>query len=536
MRQLILTICITFLYLSGFAQTPGSDVTKSYYKLVRLFGYIDQQYVDTVNLPMLTDKAIIEVLKNLDPHSTYLSKDDFKSANEALEGNFEGVGVEFNILNDTLIIVSPVSGGPSERVGIQSGDRILSVDEKNIAGIGLKNEDVYKLLRGTRGTKVKLGIERKGEKELLMFEVTRDKIPIYSVDASYEVRPGLGYIKLSRFAITSMKEIQEAFGKFKTPLESLILDLRGNSGGVLPISIQIADQFLEANRVIVSTEGLHIPPMPEYSTRNGLYKKGKLIVLIDEGSASASEIVAGAIQDWDRGILIGRRSFGKGLVQQQLPLGDGSYIRLTIARYHTPSGRVIQRPYVKGEKDKYDEDFLKRFKDGELYSIDSLHLPDSLRFQTMISKRTVFGGGGIMPDIYVPYDTTSYSQYYGKLVRSGILNRFVLSYMDKNRAKLLQTYKTFEDYEQQYTVTDSFLNELVSYAEKEKLPRDEKGLATSGEELRIMMKALVARDLWSMNEYFRIVNTTRDNDFKKALDVLDRWDYYTRELDLPSNE
>lgn len=534
MRKIILTLFICLISTASFAQQKGEDLNESYYKFARLLGYINMQYVDTVNISKLTEKAVIEVLKNLDPHSTYVSKEDFKSANEQLEGNFEGIGVEFNILNDTLVVVSPVSGGPSEKVGIQAGDRILAVDDKPIAGVKIKNEDVFKVLRGAKGTKVNLTIQRKGVKELLSFVVTRDKIPIYSVDAAYEVRPGVGYIKLSRFASTSMKEIRESFEKFSTTPEALILDLRGNSGGILGISIQLADQFLDEKKIVVYTEGVHTPKLVEYSTKNGFYKTGKLVILIDEGSASASEIVSGAVQDWDRGILIGRRTFGKGLVQQQLPLGDGSYIRLTIARYHTPTGRVIQRPYESGKIDKYYEDYAKRFSNGEFYGKDkdSTLFPDSLTYKTLAKERTVYGGGGIMPDIFVPYDTTSYSQYYGKLWRSGILNRFVLSYVDENRKLLQASYPTFEEFNSKFIITNDLLEQLIKYAEKEELARNDEDLETSKDEISIMIKALIARDLWTSSEYFRIVNAKRDDDFEKALDVIDRWDYYTKQLEL----
>ena len=532
MRKFIFALFICFTSTISFAQQQEGDINESYYKFARLLGYIDMQYVDTVNIPKLTEKAVIEVLKNLDPHSTYVSKEDFKAANEQLEGNFEGIGVEFSILNDTLVVVSPVSGGPSEKVGIQAGDRILAVDDKPIAGIGIKNEEVFKHLRGAKGTLVNLTIQRKGVNELLSFVVTRDRIPIYSVDAAYEVRPGVGYIKLSRFASTSMREIKESIEKFSSTPEALILDLRGNSGGILGISIQLADQFLDEKKIIVYTEGVHTPKLVEYSTKNGFYKTGKLIVLIDEGSASASEIVSGAIQDWDRGILIGRRTFGKGLVQQQLPLGDGSYIRLTIARYHTPTGRVIQRPYENGKLDKYYEDFAKRYSNGELYSKDSIQFPDSLTYRTLVKERTVYGGGGIMPDIFVPYDTTSYTQYYGKLWRSGILNRFVLSYVDNNRSSLQEKYPTFDEFNSKFEVSSSLLEQLVIFAEKEKLERNDNDLKTSKDEINTIIKALIARDLWTSNEYIRIINATRDDDFKKAMDVIDRWDYYVNQLGL----
>ncbi|MDR0661137.1 MAG: S41 family peptidase, partial [Prevotellaceae bacterium] len=473
MRKFIFTFFICLVGIVSFAQQKGEDINESYYKFARLLGYINMQYVDTVNIPKLTEKAVIEVLKNLDPHSAYVSKEDFKAANEPLEGNFEGVGVEFSILSDTLVVVASLFGGPSEKVGIQAGDRILAVDDKPIAGVGIKNEEIFKLLRGAKGTKVNLTIQRKGSKDLLSFVVTRDKIPIYSVDAAYEVRPGVGYVKLSRFASTSMREILESFEKFSSTPEALILDLRGNSGGILGISILLADQFLDEKKIIVYTEGTHTPELVEYSTKNGFYKTGKLVVLIDEGSASASEIVSGAIQDWDRGILIGRRTFGKGLVQQQLPLGDGSYIRLTIARYHTPTGRVIQRPYENGKIDKYYEDYAKRFSNGEFYGKDSIEFPDSLKYKTLVKERTVYGGGGIMPDIFVPYDTTSYSRYYGKLWRSNILNRFVLSFVDDNRKSLQADYPSFEEFNNKFVVADSMLERLIEFAEKEDLKRNE---------------------------------------------------------------
>jgi carboxyl-terminal processing protease len=312
----------------------------------------------------------------------------------------------------------------------------------------------------------------------------------------------------------------------------VILDLRGNLGGILGVSIQLVDQFLDEKKIVVYTEGVHTPKLVEYSTKSGFYKAGKLVVLIDEGSASASEIVSGAIQDWDRGILIGRRTFGKGLVQQQLPLGDGSYIRLTISRYHTPTGRVIQRPYESGKIDKYYEDYAKRFSNGEFYGKDSIQFPDSLTYKTLEKGRTVYGGGGIMPDIFVPYDTTSYSPYYGKLWRMGILGRFVLSYVDSNRKSLQELYPTFEEFNAKFEVDSSLLEQLVTFAEKEKVERSDDDLQTSKHEINIMIKALVARDLWTSNEYFRVVNATRDNDFKKAMGVIDRWDYYINQLGL----
>jgi carboxyl-terminal processing protease len=475
--------------------------------------------VDTAHIHKLVEKAIVNTLRNLDPHSVYLSADDVKAANEPLEGNFEGIGVEFNILFDTLTVVSPIAGGPSEMVGIKAGDRIVSVDGKNIAGTGLKTNDVYKMLRGPKGTVVNLAIVRRGGAEVLQFQVIRDKIPIFSLDAAYEVKPGLVYLRLNRFSMTSIQEIKDALSKFKKKPSKMILDLRDNSGGVLQASIDLANQFFDRGYLLVYNEGLHWPKTMEISTEEGFFKKGKLAVLIDEGSASASEIVAGAIQDWDRGTLIGRRSFGKGLVQQLMPLPDGSQIRLTVARYHTPTGRAIQRPYDAGHIEKYYDDLYKRYSNGEIYSKDSIHFPDSLKYYTLKEKRLVYGGGGIMPDVFMPLDTTYYSVYYSRLVRLGLLQQFVLQYMDENRADLKKQYKKFADFDRKYEVDEALFESLLSYAENQKLPRNNDDIAISAPQMKILLKAHIARNLWGANAYFEIVNK-HDKVFQKAMELL----------------
>lgn len=396
-NTIIIVFTATLLSLTTFGQ--GSS-NLSIYKVVRFLQYVSSDYVDTINIDKLADDAIIEILRNLDPHSVYITKEDVRAMNEPLEGNFEGIGVEFNILNDTLMVVNPIPGGPSERVGIMAGDRIVDIDGTKVAGIGLKNSDVFKMLRGTKGTNVTVQIMRKGLAELLEFNITRDRIPIYSLDAAYMVQPRIGYIKLNRFALTTEEEFLEALNKLKKErMQDLILDLRGNGGGFLNASVALADHFLDDNKLIVYTEGRTSPKTDFMSTRNGEFKKGRLVILIDEGSASASEIVAGAVQDWDRGIIIGRRSFGKGLVQNQLPLPDGSMIRLTVARYHTPTGRVIQKPYNFGELESYYNDLNIRYQKGEYFSVDSIAIPDSLKYQTLQKSRVVYGGGGIMPEI-----------------------------------------------------------------------------------------------------------------------------------------
>ncbi len=488
--------------------------------------FVSADYVDTLDIDKMAEEVIVKTLQNLDPHSVYISKEDVRAMNEPLEGKFEGIGVEFNILNDTLMVVNPIPGGPSERVGIFAGDRILTIDGKNVAGIGLKNSDVFKMLRGDKGTKVTVEIKRKGLAELIEFTITRDKIPIHSLDASYMIDSRIGYIKLNRFALTTEEEFIEALSELKKQnVQDLILDLRGNGGGYLNASVALADHFLQNHKLIVYTEGRSNPRTDFNATASGEFTKGRLVVLIDQGSASASEIVAGAIQDWDRGIIIGRRSFGKGLVQNQLPLPDGSMIRLTVARYHTPTGRVIQKPYNTSELDEYYNDINERYANGELFNVDSITIPDSLKYQTLVKGKAVYGGGGIMPDIFIPFDTTFYSEYYGKMIRMGILNQFVHTYVDNNRKVLQDKYTNFKKFDQKFQITDKIMDELVTFAENSKLPSDTEGLKTSGDEMRKQLKALIAQSLFSTNQYFQIVNQN-NMALQKAIEVLNNWDSY----------
>jgi carboxyl-terminal processing protease len=526
MKKIIYLSFALLLSLPVAAQT-NPEVSESYQKFARLLLYIDGHYVDSAGVNKLTEKAIISTLRNLDPHSTYLNADEFKASNEPLEGNFEGVGIEFNILNDTLTVVSPISGGPSQAVGVRAGDRIIAVDNENIAGIGLQNARVLKLLRGAKGTKVALTIVRKGAPQPLHFTVVRDKIPIHSVDAAYEVQPGMAYIRLGRFSLTTMDEMKDALKKkFKKAPTSMILDLRDNSGGVFKTSVELCNQFFDADRLLVYTEGLRYPKTLELSGADGFFKTGRLVVLLDEGSASASEIVAGCIQDWDRGILIGRRSYGKGLVQQLLPFADGSQIRLTVARYHTPTGRVIQRPYNAGETDKYYAELYRRALRGELYSRDSIHFPDSLKYYTLAKQRTVYGGGGIMPDIFMPHDTTAYSEYYARISRAGHFNQFVMEYVDSQRSRLEQKYKTFAAFDEQFHISGELFEQFLAYAEKQGIARDPKGLEISGDEMRLQLKALLARTLWGVSEYYEVYNKRFDKEFIKAVEVLNNYENY----------
>jgi carboxyl-terminal processing protease len=530
MKNILARISVVIILCIAINMQSSSQVfTKEEFKYIRFLEYLERFYVDSVNTDKIVEEAIIHQLEEMDPHSTYISKEDFDKMNEPLQGNFEGIGISFNILRDTLFVITPIVGGPSEKLGILAGDRIVKVDGKNIAGIGITNENVYSLLRGAKGTKVIVSILRRNEPALLDFTIVRDKIPINSIDASYVVGDGLGYIKLSRFAMTSTEEFLAAAQDLKKKgATNLILDLTGNSGGYLDVAASLADQFLDDKKLIVYTQGLHAPREEKLAGEEGLFEKGKLIVLIDEGSASASEIVAGAIQDWDRGILIGRRSFGKGLVQRQLVLPDESVIRLTIAHYYTPSGRSIQKSYVKGTED-YEKEIYNRYEHGEFNTADSIKFQDTLKFKTLIKQRTVYGGGGIMPDIFVPVDTSSYSNYFRDLIRKGILNQFVLQYVDKNRDYLKKTYTDFAKFNKEFNVDSVLFADLNSYAQNAGLKFVQHDFDISENQLKISIKAYIARDIWSASEFYEIMNQN-DKNFLKAVEVMKNWDEYQKKL------
>jgi carboxyl-terminal processing protease len=511
------------------AQSFSQLFTEDFVKLSRSLGYISAYYVDSVDSEQLVEDAIISMLKELDPHSVYIPADEVREMNEPLEGNFEGIGIQFNILNDTIYVIAPISGGPSEKVGLRAGDRIVEVDGENVASINITTNGVRDRLLGEKGTKVKVGIKRKGVDELLHFTIVRDKIPIYSVDAAYIINNDVAYIKINRFAMTTVDEFLEKFQELKQKgANALILDLRGNGGGYLDKAIDLADQFLEKDQLIVYTKGLKSPKSESTATGSGQFKNGKLLILIDEGSASASEIVSGAVQDWDRGIVAGRRSFGKGLVQKPMFLPDGSMMRLTVARYYTPTGRLIQKPYEDG-KEEYDKELYERYKHGEFLNQDSINLPDSLKYRTLKNKRVVYGGGGIMPDIFIPLDTTSVTKFYGKVIRQGVLNSFVLEYIDKNRKKLTSKYPDFESFEGNFEVTDKILHDLREFAAAEDIDAEDEEFESSKKDFKLIVKALVARDLWDMSEYFQIVNV-RDKGFNKAVEIMQNWDQYQQKV------
>ena len=475
-------------------------------------------YVDQVDEQKLVEDAIRGMLEKLDPHSAYSTAKETKAMNEPLQGSFDGIGVQFNMVQDTLLVIQPVLKGPSEKVGILAGDRIVAVNDTAIAGVKMSKEEIMKRLRGPRGTKVKLTIVRRGIKDKLVFMVTRDKIPVKTIDAYYMIRPQVGYIRIGSFGATTYDEFMEAVDKLKKQgMHDLVLDLQENGGGYLIAAVRIANEFLKKNDLIVYTKGLRTERQDYKADGTGRLLEGKVVALINEYTASAAEIVTGALQDQDRGWVVGRRSFGKGLVQRPIEFSDGSMIRLTIAHYYTPSGRCIQKPYKKGENLDYAMDIEKRFEHGELYSADSIHFADSLKYQTLRQHRTVYGGGGVMPDYFVPLDTMLTTRFHRQLLAHSFIINANLSYVDAHRKELKKRYPTFDTFLRDFEVPQSVVDNIVAEAAKQNVkPKDEAELKATMPALRAQLKALVARDLWDMSEYFHIINE-RNAIVKKAL-------------------
>lgn len=477
-------------------------------------------YVDSVDQKKLTEDAIRGMLEQLDPHSSYTNPEETKSLNEPLEGNFEGIGVQFNILEDTLVVIQPTTKGPSEKAGIVAGDRIVLVDGQPIAGVKMPRDSVMRLLRGPKGTKVKLGIVRRGVKDLMYFTVTRDKIPVNTLDASYMIAPGVGYIHLDRFGATSGKEVSDAIAALKEQgMQRLIFDLQNNGGGYLGAAKEVAEQFLPTGSLIVFTEGKQIPSQRFYAGRSGGFREGELVILVNEYTASAAEIVSGAIQDYDRGTIVGRRTFGKGLVQRPFDLPDGSMIRLTVAHYYTPSGRCIQKPYTKGGKKDYDRDFINRLNHGELTCVDSIHLDSTKTYYTLKEHRMVYGGGGIMPDIFMPADTSFSSKLYLNLIRKGVFNAFSIDFALANRESLLQKYPKFSDFNKKFSVDDDIILDFKSVAENKGVSWDDEQFSRSEDWIKMQIKAMIARNVWEIDKYYQVV-LKEDKMIQKAISIL----------------
>ena len=529
MKKIILSLLIALsVFPSAMAQRNRADLEAR--KLQLALYAITQLYVDSTSETKLVEDAIVGMLDKLDPHSSYTDPEETREMTEPLEGNFDGIGIQFNMLTDTLYVIQVIPGGPSEKVGLVAGDRIIEVDDTLIAGVKMKNNEVMRRLRGVKGSRVRVKVQRGKSPELLEFKITRGKIPVYSLDAAYMADKQTGYIKLNRFAASSADEFKTALQKLeKQGMKNLILDLQSNGGGYLNIAIDLADEFLRKDRLIVYTEGLRQPRQEASSTERGNFQEGRLVVMVDEYSASASEIVSGAIQDWDRGVLVGRRTFGKGLVQRPIPMPDGSMIRLTVARYYTPTGRCIQRPYENGNNEAYHHDLIDRYNRGELMSADSIHFPDSMKYNTLVSQRVVYGGGGIMPDVFIPVDTTRFTDFHRKLVASGLVNRVAMNYLDRNREQMNAKYAKFKKYKKDFEVTEDILQDLLNLAKEEKIEFNEKQYNHSKPLIRLQVKALIARDLYDMTEYFQIINDNEPS-FLKALEIINDEEEYNRLL------
>ena len=485
-------------------QPQPTSIDEELQKLLVAEGAISALYVEEVDEKKIVEQAIKGMLEELDPHSTYLTPDENDKSNETLMGSFEGIGVQFNMVEDTLFIVQPIPDGPSEKVGIMAGDRIVTVNDTAIAGVKMSQESIMKRLRGPKGTKVKLGINRRGMDELIYFTVTRDKIPVNTVDAAYMIRPGVGYIKVSSFGATTVDEFEEKLAELQGEgAQSLILDLQGNGGGLLMAAVGIANEFLGRDQMVVYTEGRRQPKSGYMADGRGRFRDGKLVVLIDEYSASASEIVSGAVQDWDRATIVGRRSFGKGLVQRPIEFHDGSLIRLTVAKYYTPVGRCIQKPY--GKDVDYGDDIVERLHHGELTNPDSIHFPDSLKYSTKIQHRTVYGGGGIMPDIFVPLDTTRTNQYYRKVTANNVVLNTSLQYTERNRRQIQRRFRSFDEFNRGFEVGPDVLKLFQDKAKDAKVEFDDAQYQECLPIFKTQLKASIARLIWGMNTYYQVI-------------------------------
>ncbi len=517
MKKSLLLAFAVMLTLGAIAERIPSSISK----LLNAEYAIKNCYVDSVDENKLVEDAIIGMLEKLDPHSQFTTAKETQELEEPLQGEFSGIGIQFNLKQDTLYVIQTIPNGPSERVGMLPGDRIIYVNDTTIAGVKIKNTDIQKKLRGKKGTKVTVKVKRGTHPELITFVITRDKIPLHSVDAAYMLDEKTGYIKISSFGAKTYNEMIDKLHLLKKKgMRQLVVDLSDNGGGYMDAAIQMVNEFLDDEQLIVYTEGLNQSRAEAKANGRGEFKDMKLVVIMSQYSASASEIFAGAIQDWDRGLVLGRRSFGKGLVQRPFKFEDGSMMRLTVARYHTPSGRCIQKPYVKGDKKGYDADLLTRYNAGEYYNIDSIQFNDSLKYTSLKNHRVVYGGGGIMPDVFVPVDTTEYSKYYRDMLAKGVIYQFALDYVDKNRKALKSSYPNVEKFDQFFSLSDDDMQAFIAAGEKEKVAFNEEQYATSKEVFKCYLKGLIARDLYTEDNAFNIIVNHRNRDLQEALRLI----------------
>ncbi len=515
----------------SFTTTAQRSMPQAMQKLLNAEYAISSLYVDTINEDKLVEDAIKGMLENLDPHSSYTDAKETKELEEPLQGEFSGIGIQFNMNKDTLYVIQTVPGGPSERVGVLAGDRIIYVNDTLIAGVKMKNSDIMKRLRGKKGTNVTIQILRPGVKELITFRITRDNIPVHSIDASYMLDEQTAYLRISRFGAKTHEEMMDALKDLKKQgMKQLIMDLSDNGGGYLNAAIDMCNEFLERGQLMVYTEGDNSPRNEANANGWGEYRDLPMVVVVNQYSASAAEIFAGAMQDWDRAIVVGRRTFGKGLVQRPFKFDDGSMMRLTVARYYTPSGRCIQKPYNRGDKKAYEKELMDRYNEGEYYSLDSIQFNDSLRYTTRINGRTIYGGGGVMPDVFVPVDTSEYSTYYRDLSAKGIINQFAIRYVDKNRKTISKQFKSVKDFDEGFIVTDEMMRDLIAMGEQDSVKFDEEKFRTSEQLLKAIAKGLIARDVYGDPGAYSIIINHRNHDVQAAYEILNDQERYQRLL------
>ena len=529
MKKIFLALAMSLAM--SFAISAQRSMPQALQKLLNAEYAISSLYVDTVNEDKLVEEAIKGMLESLDPHSQYTDAKETKELEEPLQGEFSGVGIQFNMNKDTLYVIQTIPGGPSERVGVLAGDRIIYVNDTTIAGVKMKNSDIQKRLRGKKGTQVTIKVKRPGVKELITFRITRDNIPLHSIDAQYMLDERTGYLRISRFGAKTHEEMMDALKELKRQgMTQLVMDLSDNGGGYLNAAIDMCNEFLDRGQLMVYTEGENAPRNEANANGWGEYKDLHMVVMVNQYSASAAEIFAGAMQDWDRAVIVGRRTFGKGLVQRPFKFEDGSMMRLTVARYYTPSGRCIQKPYDRGNKKAYEKELLDRANEGEYYSLDSIQINDTVRYTTRLNHRTIYGGGGVMPDVYVPVDTSEYSTYYRDLSAKGILNQYAIKYVDKNRKSIAKRYATVNDFDRAFTVSDEMMRDLIDMGEQDSVKYDEDKYRTSQQLLKDIVKGLIARDVYGDQSAYNVIINHRNHDLQAAVEVLNDHERFERLL------